>query len=278
MSLNYLSRRRFFEKSICLSAVSFAWFSMPLFADNDLVDNKFDSLPPILNQSVPDLERITNLLKNKDPMIWLFTGDSITHGAKHTHGYRSYPEIFGERIRYELGRSRDLVINTGISGNTTQHILSDFDWRIRQFKPTVVSLMIGTNDCATNKNINLDLFEQNLDTLINMIRELNSVPVLHTPNVIIKGSAPERAGLAEYVSVIQMLAGKKEVILVDNYNYWLNAIKIGGEATIFRNWLNDPLHPNGTGHSEIARLMFRELSIFDSNAPTCGAAYYEGEH
>ncbi len=36
-----------------------------------------------------DLEKIKALLERKKPNIWLFTGDSITHGAKHTQGYRS---------------------------------------------------------------------------------------------------------------------------------------------------------------------------------------------
>ena len=278
MKINKLSRRHFFEKSLYLSAIPLGLTSVDFSAIKTEMDNEMYLPPDFQVQNVPDLERIAGLIKQKDPMIWLFTGDSITHGAKHTHGFRSYPEIFAERIRYEMGRSRDIVINTGISGNTTQPILNDFDWRIRQFKPTVVSLMIGTNDCATSKNINTGLFEQNLNSLITMIREMNSIPIMHTPNVIIREKAPERADLANYVSVIQMVATKLQVILVDNYNYWLNAIKSEGEATIFRNWLNDPLHPNGTGHSEIARLMFRVLSIFDNKAPTCGAEYYEGQH
>ena len=51
-----------------------------------------------------DLRVLTTLLADKkQPITWLFTGDSITHVAKHTGGYRSYPELFSERIRWELG-------------------------------------------------------------------------------------------------------------------------------------------------------------------------------
>jgi len=32
------------------------------------------------------------------------------------------------------------------------------------------------------------------------------------------------------------------------------------------------------GHQEIAVALFKELSIFDPNAPTCGGVYYEGYH
>jgi acyl-CoA thioesterase I len=278
MSGTKLSRRRFFEKSFCLSAIPLAFSSLSSLSVSP-VTLKVSSFSHLsAGTGVPELEKLSGLLKLKDPLIWVFTGDSITHGAKHTQGYRSYPEVFGERIRWELGRTRDVVINTGISGNTTQVILDDFDWRIGQFKPAVVSLMIGTNDCASGRNISIDLFESNLGTLLDKIRKLNSIPIFHTPNIIISAKSPERARLSEYVSVIRSVAGRNEVILVDNYSYWGNACKSQGEAAIFKKWLNDPLHPNGAGHSEIARLMFRELSIFDPTAASCGGPYYEGEH
>lgn len=221
----------------------------------------------------PDLEKLEKLLNQKEPNIWLFTGDSITHGAKHTHGGRSYPEVFSERIRWELHRVRDITINTGISGNTTRSILDDFDWRITQFKPAVVSLMIGTNDCS-KPDIDLSVFEQNLVTLQSKIRALGAIPILHTPNPIIEEKAQERARLSEYIPVIQKVARENEIILVDNWDYW----KSQPENEMRRKWLNDPLHPNDAGHLEIARLMFKTLNIFDPKDPTCGGEYYEGFH
>src|SRR5690554_6909862 len=90
-----------------------------------------------------DLQILKQMLKKKEPNIWLFTGDSITHGAKHTHGHRSYPEVFQERVRWEISRVRDIVINTGISGNAAGDILSDFEWRVARFHPDAVSVMVG---------------------------------------------------------------------------------------------------------------------------------------
>ena len=49
-------------------------------------------------------------------MLWLFTGDSITQGAAHIGEARSYPQLFEEWIRYQMGRSHDFVVNTAISG------------------------------------------------------------------------------------------------------------------------------------------------------------------
>lgn len=266
-----VSRRTFFAQSLCLPVLPAAFSARGYRMGSSAFE------PRLLQEQQVDRSRISALLKEKKPVIWLFTGDSITHGAKHTHGYRSYPEIFSERIRWELARTRDIIINTGISGNTTQNILDDLDWRVRQFRPDVVSMMIGTNDCAKGR-VSIELFEENLNALVKAFRELKAVPILHTPNIIIVEKDPSRSRLAEYAAVIRKVASDKNTILVDNYKLWMDTSANDKGAKVFADWLNDPLHPDGEGHSEIARLMFRELSMFDPDAPTCGGPYYEGSH
>ncbi|HLU90092.1 MAG TPA: SGNH/GDSL hydrolase family protein [Cyclobacteriaceae bacterium] len=267
--MNKFSRRHFFEKSLFLLPMPAIFSFSPGLFKNATASQPFSE--------DKDKELIAKHLKEKDPLIWVFIGDSITHGAKHTHGYRSYPEVFSERVRYELGRVRDVVINTGISGNTTQNILDDFDWRVKQFNPRIVSLMIGTNDCATGR-IPIALYEKNLNLLVDKIRDLDAIPILHTPNLIITSLDPSRAALEKYTGVIRKVASEAGVILVDNYKHWQDTLEGPDGMKVHKVWLNDPLHPNGHGHSELAREMFRELSIFDPEAPTCGAPYYEGEH
>src|SRR5512133_1528760 len=81
-----------------------------------------------------DLTRIRETLADKArPRTWVLTGDSITHGAKHTAGSRSYVEHFAERLRWEMGRGQDVVINTGLSGDRADGLLRNFDWRIARF-------------------------------------------------------------------------------------------------------------------------------------------------
>ena len=98
------------------------------------------------------------------PWCWLFYGDSITHGAKHTHGWRDFTEIFAERLRWEMSLRQDVVINTGISGNSTVDLLNDYDWRVRHWQPNVVFILIGTNDII--KLDNIGLFKSNLLRLL----------------------------------------------------------------------------------------------------------------
>jgi lysophospholipase L1-like esterase len=239
------------------------------YTDNGTNDEDFAS---------KDKEKILSLLSQKEPINWVFTGNSITQGAKHTHGMRSYPEIFAERIRWELQRTTDFVINTGISGNNTLNILNDFDKRVSQFNPKVVVLMIGTNDADNNRNISVDQFGANLKAIIGKIRQIEAVPILLTPNIIIVEKSPGRNKLFEYVSKMKAIAQEEKVILVDNWNIWSVELQAKYNGEVFKYLLNDPLHPNGFGHQEIAMALFKELSIFDPVAPTCGGEYYEGYH
>lgn len=225
-----------------------------------------------------DKAKIAALIKGPAPITWVFTGNSITQGAKHTHGERSYPEIFAERIRWEMARTADHVINTAISGNSSRDILNDFDRRVGQLRPQVVSLMIGTNDAAIGKNVSLKEFRENLTELITRIRNIGAIPIILSPNPIITEKAPDRARLHEYVTVTREVVKQERVVFVDIYASWNEELQTQYEGEVNRFLLNDALHPNGLGHKEIAIRMFKELSIFNPADPTCGADYYEGEH
>ncbi|HEY0670292.1 MAG TPA: SGNH/GDSL hydrolase family protein [Sphingobacteriaceae bacterium] len=258
------SRRNFLFKTI--PGIMLTVIAMPKFVKGI---NKDISAKRLYNLDMQeDLEKIIKLIGNKKkPLKWLFTGDSITQGASHTLGYRAYPEIFAERIRFEMNRSRDFVINTAISGNTSQDILNDFDWRIKQFCPDIVSLMIGTNDAAIIRNTSPDAFNKTLGSLIDHFRKLGAIPVLHTPNTIDtkRESGKQRKDIVKYISVIQKTARDKKVILVDHWQYWQSHNK----EVISEKWRNDALHPNGKGHLEIARLLFSTLSICNDKSFTC---------
>ena len=205
-------------------------------------------------------------MADKQPIIWVFTGDSITHGALHTYGWRSYVEHFAERIRWEMKRMNDFVINTGVSGETLKGIVAKADWRIFQFHPHVVSLKIGMNDCRDAEK-GKDVFRQSFETLMGKIQEQKIILLLHTPNLIDFLKSKEREALPEYIEIIRELASKYKLPLVDHYAYW---VKETANSSRLQFWLNDgSIHPNNFGHVVLARKIFQDLGIFDPNSPTC---------
>ena len=218
-----------------------------------------------------DLNRIREhfAAEDKTPWCWLFFGDSITHGAAHTHGWRSFPEIFAERIRWEIQHRQDIVINTGISGNTSDDLLREYDWRCRHWQPQVVFLLIGMNDIV--KLDNIDLFRRNLFRLVRQVREDGAIPILQTYGTIQKktDSAKNIKRFMErpaYNNIIRQIAEDESVILVDHDRHW-REFSADPEALAAR--LGEPIHPGALGHLEMAKEIFRKFDIYDAEANSC---------
>ncbi|MFJ6013853.1 GDSL-type esterase/lipase family protein [Streptomyces sp. NPDC092952] len=215
-----------------------------------------------------DLGRISTILNSDTPATWVVTGDSITHGALHTNGWRSYPEHWTERVRWELGKpkNRDFVIDSGVSGATSADLVGAFTELVAAFAPKVVSVMIGTNDIATS-GLGPEVYRSHLVSLVRSVRALPGapVPVLQSPNPVDPAKWPGRVGLSRYAQVMGEVAADLGVVFVDHYNDWLN----GGSGPVPLTLLNDGLHPNERGHHRIAVKMIKELRVFEADSRVC---------
>jgi lysophospholipase L1-like esterase len=210
------------------------------------------------------MQRITQLLQSSEPIKWLFYGDSITHGAFHTFGARDYSEHFDERVRFEMGRYNDVIINTAISGQTTRELLNGFDWRVRQFSPHVVFIMIGMNDCSETRALSPEEFRANLKQFNQQLVDINALPVLQTTCPILPGTTPDREPyFSQYMDIVREVAREGNWPLVDHLAFW--------EANRAKHyyWMHDPFHPGAHGHLVFAHTLFRELGIFDANSNVC---------
>ena len=213
------------------------------------------------------MEAIRQLLKREAPVKWLFTGDSITHGARHTVGWRDYTELFSERLRYELGRGRDIVIKTGISGWTIERIANDLEWNVLQFHPDCVSIMIGMNDCVALGAGGIGQFKATYLQTIERIREgCGAQILLHTPNWMLPTDRPERYdNLPAYVEAVREVACVAGAPLVDHFSEWVAA----SQNDAMHHWIGHGCHPNEYGHRVLAHALFRALGIWDDASWTC---------
>ncbi|WP_405406044.1 GDSL-type esterase/lipase family protein [Streptomyces sp. NBC_01104] len=215
-----------------------------------------------------DLGRISMVLNSGTPATWVVTGDSITHGALHTNGWRSYPEHWTERVRWELGKpkNRDFVVDSGVSGATSAELVARFGERVTAFSPDVVSLMIGTNDIATS-GLGPDVYRANLVSLVRSVRALpgSPVPVLQSPNPVDPAKWPGRVNLSQYAGVMGEVAAQENAVFVDHYNDWLAGN--GGQVPL--TLLSDGLHPDQHGHHRIVLRMIKDLRIFDASSRVC---------
>ena len=212
-------------------------------------------------------ERIDELLRSDQPIKWLFAGDSITQGARHTFGHRDYVELFSERVRFELRRYRDSVINTAVSGWTLQKLLEDLPWSLSQHRPDVVSLNFGINDCyylAAAGDQSVTVFHTQLVELLERVRsDCDPAIVIHVPNTILPAAGSRHRNMPPFIECLRKFARDADAVVVDHWQEWTDA----GDVTHY--WLSDSIHPNELGHRAMAHALFRALNMFDPKSHTC---------
>jgi lysophospholipase L1-like esterase len=212
------------------------------------------------------MERIKALLARPEPVRWVFAGDSITHGAAHTVGWRDYTELFTERVKWELKRVRDVIIKTGVSGWTIGHFWDDIEWSGLQFRPDCVSMMFGMNDCVRGPE-NLPFFRETYLRSIDRIRtETGAAILLHTPNwTLPRGGETRVANLPAYREAILEIAREADAPVVDHFPIWVEADPSGA----LDHWMGHGCHPNEYGMRVLAHTIFRALDIWDDASWTC---------
>jgi acyl-CoA thioesterase-1 len=231
-------------------------------------------LEPVPNAESPasaatDLRRISDALSSPDPLTWVITGDSITHGLVHTQGARSYAEHLHELIRGELARTRDIVINSAISGHRITDILGDWERRISSWQPHIVTLMIGTNDLSTGPDratVEPEEFEASLREFVTRVRAADAIPVLQTPPSIDVANAPGRERIAEFAEAVRGAAATEDVILVDQHARYTEL----GNGGVPWGLMGDPFHPNAAGHAALALELANTLGIAPAGSRTLG--------
>ena len=217
------------------------------------------------------LQRITDTVRTNETTIWVFCGDSITHGAVHTYGARDYVELIEERVRYELDKSLNLFVNSASSGDTTVGILQTLQHRILRFTPDIFSLMVGINDCASARGISPGTFEANVKTICSRARdECGAEILLHTCCAIKPEETPQRTRYPQYMDVVRQVAADLDAGLIDHEKYWKDVL-LSDEPT-WRSWLDNPFHPNAMGHWVFAELILKELGLGSLERCRCAVA------
>ncbi len=213
---------------------------------------------------------------DKQPMMWLFVGDSITHGCLHTSGGRSFPEHWMEIAKWELEtasgarRSNDIVINAAVSGETAGGFLKHAEWRLQQFRPSVVFINFGINDGTRNRGV--EAYRKDLLQIIRLVREQGAIPILQTPSLTLAAEAYR----PHYAAVVRGVADAQNVLLVDHTARWEeDAGHAGGSfaqpavaVKAPRRLMNDNLHPNVYGHRLMVQTIAGCLGIKPTQSPT----------
>ena len=217
----------------------------------DLLDRARLTLEP----SAEAFPRSGALRLSPDAMRWLFIGDSITHGALHTHGYDSLPQLWEKYLRGDWGRRDDTVLNTAVSGATAKEHLERLDVRYTPYADAdVVVAMFGTNDCCFPDTITPELFREQLGVIVDLAYAHGSQVVLRTPQPQMPEAAVRAKAIVPFVEAVREVAQEKGTLLVDHFASF-TALQQAHPAR-FRALMGDAVHPNAQGHYR----MFREMA------------------
>lgn len=193
----------------------------------------------------------------QSPLVWVFAGDSITQGVLHTYGARCWVEHLQERLRWQLDRGLDAIINSGMSGWSAHEVLANFEHLVGRYSPQVVSLSLGTNDCLRGE-AGLPEFRSSMQELVEKSHKLGATVILQTP-ALVTGSAPasRKRFMPIYASAIRDLASHHGCLLVDHEAHW--KARFGAQDPIA--WMDDHTHPNAAGHANMAQCVLDTLGI-----------------
>lgn len=175
-------------------------------------------------------------------------GDSITGIYYHTGGHRAWSHLLGDQLLRAWPGARLIMINAGVSGNTTADALARVEADVLAHRPHMVVMKFGMNDTA---RLSPEVFRANLHALCERIRGSGSDLLLLTPNAVEPGDAgrpPEK--VAAYATIVREVGRERGLPVAD-----VHAAFAAVQASTPADWLrlmSDTIHPNLRGHALIA--------------------------
>lgn len=236
-------------------------------------------------------------LNGKD--VVLFSGDSITDGNRgrsmdcnHIMGH-GYQFILAAKMAYENFERMPKFVNKGYSGATTARLLETWQEDVLDNAPTVLSILVGTNDGLFGFLENRSLeeveksFEENLGRMIELTRKSlpqtkiivcepfyfplskDDLSYRNTPHVECepdhgRPDADESSEAMKYKSeAIQLVRAAAKRIAADSADVFVPlydkfAEKIASSETQYFMW--DGTHPSIAGHMLIAEEWLKAVS------------------
>jgi lysophospholipase L1-like esterase len=174
-----------------------------------------------------------------------FIGDSITQGWE-TRGSNVWREFYGKRK----------VINLGVSGDRTQHVL----WRIEQgqldgIKARVAVVMIGTNNSNKDDNTEADILA-GVTAIVQEIRTRQPDTKILLFGIFPRGKtfSSQRGKILQVNQALARLDDGRNIFYFD-----IGSQLIENDGSISRDMMPDYLHPNDTGYRIWARAMEPKL-------------------
>ncbi len=186
--------------------------------------------------------------KNTDKKVILFFGNSLTAGYG-VQPEESFPARIQQRIdSLELPY---IVVNAGVSGETTSGGLSRLEWVLKNQKVDIFILELGANDGL--RGIPVNETRQNLMAIIDKVQSANPDVEIILAGMLVPPNMGQDYSKA-YEVIFPEVAQKKEVDLIP---FLLK--DVGGVDSLNQ---DDGIHPNPAGARILAENTWEVLEKY----------------
>ncbi len=206
----------------------------------------------------------------------LFLGDSVTDADRCRpegeglgifnpwgNGYVSRIAGFLGGIYPELNIR---VINKGISGEQTRHLINRFDSDVKDANPSVIVIMIGANDIwrqfdapdNPGEHVYIDEYTENMKKLVDLSLGVTDRVVIMSPFMI--ESNKEDAMVKQiyaYTDVCKALAEEKGLPFVNTMSGMEQLLE--AHHPYYYSW--DRIHPSPMAQAKLMSLFFKAVGI-----------------
>ncbi len=145
---------------------------------------KWGTPETVLNTEIAVADKATLSAKLADktkPLIWMWSGQNL---VKNLGSARNEPQQFAERVRFEMDRRRDIMIDTRTAATPSEKTLED---HLARFHPSIVILEPGDG--------------ANTTAMIERVRKSGAIPIL--------------SGDVNQSSILRNAAGETGTVLVE---------------------------------------------------------------
>ncbi|MBE6769003.1 MAG: GDSL family lipase [Ruminococcaceae bacterium] len=185
----------------------------------------------------------------------LFQGDSITDAGRDRsdphHLGNGYPKYAAEILKEWFPDEELEFVNFGISGNRACDLVARWEAECLDWKPDIVSILIGINDTWRRYDANdittAEQFEANYRKLLSDLREKTSATIVMLEQFLLPADPAKECwhggDLDEKIQVTRRLAREFADVFVP-LDGMLAAACVGQDPTAFS---GDGVHPNEEG-------------------------------
>jgi lysophospholipase L1-like esterase len=229
------------------------------------------SLPEMLVTARPASHNQSK--QNKDGLVFLFQGDSITEGNRgrkdnpnHRMGH-GYAYSIASRLGADYPEKKFDFHNRGIAGNKVTDMASRWQQDTLRLNPDVLSILIGVNDTGSiihqRDQVTADKYEEVYKTLLDQTCEKfpGILFVLCEPFILPVGEVKKNLDfwhddLTKRRGIVKRLAIEYNAVFVEFQGVLDKACKRASADY----WTWDGIHPTAAAHELLTREWIKQVS------------------